>query len=81
MSDVLTIGMATRGEFDGVWFTLTGLSANHPRVHYLVVDNSPERCPRTEAITRAVGGTYLHRPVLRTERDVFQDQRVQWNNQ
>lgn len=62
--DLLTIGMATYGEFDGVWFTLTGLTANHPRVRYLVVDNTPERDPRTEAITRASGGTYLHRPDL-----------------
>lgn len=64
MSDPLTIGMATRGEFDSVWFTLTALTANHPRVRYLVVDNTPQRDPRTEAITRASGGTYLHRPDL-----------------
>ena len=63
-ADLLTIGMATYGEFDSVWFTLTGLTANHPRVKYLVVDNTPERDPRTEAITRASGGTYLHRPDL-----------------
>jgi hypothetical protein len=41
-----------------------GLTANHPRVQYLVVDNTPDRDPRTEAITRASGGTYLHRPDL-----------------
>jgi len=64
MSDLLTIGMATRGEPDDVWFTLTALTANHPRCRYLVVDNTPTYCPRTEAITRASGGTYLHRPDL-----------------
>lgn len=60
----MTVGMATRGEFDSVYFTLTGLAANHPNVRYLVVDNTPERCYRTEGITRAVGGTYIHRPDL-----------------
>ena len=65
MNDLLTIGMATRGEFDSVYFTLTGLAANHPAgVRFVVVDNTPERCPRTEGITRAVGGTYIHRPDL-----------------
>ncbi|QJW98702.1 glycosyltransferase [Frigoriglobus tundricola] len=64
MSDLLTIGMATHGEYDSVWFTLRGLLANHPRVRYLVVDNTPEIDVRTRAITRAVGGTYLHRPDL-----------------
>ena len=64
MSDQLTIGMATRGEFDSLYFTLTALAANHPRVSYLVVDNTPERCERSAAITQAVGGRYLHRPDL-----------------
>ncbi|AWM38124.1 Glycosyl transferase family 2 [Gemmata obscuriglobus] len=64
MSSPLTIGMATRGEPDHVWFVLSALAANHPRVEYLVVDNTPERDPRVEAITRAVGGRYLHRPDL-----------------
>ncbi|AMV24603.1 Glycosyl transferase family 2 [Gemmata sp. SH-PL17] len=63
-SDVLTIGMATHREPDHVWFTLTALHANHPRCRYVVVDNSPERCRRTESITRAVGGAYYHRPDL-----------------
>ena len=56
--------MATYGEYDSVWFTLRGLTANHPRCRYLVVDNSPEIDVRTRAITRASGGTYLHRPDL-----------------
>jgi hypothetical protein len=60
----LTIGMATFKEFSDVWFTLTGLTANHPRVEYLVVDNSPERCTMTENIVRACKGTYYHRPDL-----------------
>lgn len=63
-AETLTIGMATRGEFDSVYFTLSALAANHPKVSYLVVDNTPERCPRTEAITRSVGGRYVHRPDL-----------------
>jgi hypothetical protein len=56
--------MATRGEFDSVWFTLTGLTANHPKVEYVVVDNTPDRDLRTEAITKASGGRYFHRPDL-----------------
>ncbi len=62
--ELLTIGMATHKEPEDVWFTLTALHANHPKVRYVVVDNSPERCRRTEAITRAVGGSYYHRPDL-----------------
>ena len=62
----LTIGMATYNDFDGVYFTLQSLHANHPteEVEYLVVDNAPQRCVRTEAVTRAVGGRYCHRPDL-----------------
>ena len=56
--------MATYAEFDSTYFTLTALAANHPACAYLVVDNAPERCPRTEAIARAVGGRYVHRPDL-----------------
>src|SRR5262245_2903614 len=82
MSDLLTIGVATRGEPDHVWFTLEALAANHPRVQYLVVDNTPERDPRVEAVTRAVGGTYLHRPDLTgtsAPRDaVFRFARTPW---
>src|SRR5437870_1561370 len=81
-SDVLTIGMATRGEPDYVWFVLTALHANHPPCNYIVVDNTPERDPRVEAITRAVGGTYYHRPDLTgtsKPRDaVFQFARTPW---
>ena len=62
--DTLTIGMAMRGEPDHVWFVLQALHAYHPRVSYLVVDNSPERSPPTEAACNAVGGRYLHRPDL-----------------
>jgi hypothetical protein len=64
MSSKLTIGMATFKEFSDVWFTLSALTANHPRVEYLVVDNSPERCTQTEAIVKACKGTYYHRPDL-----------------
>ena len=81
-SDLLTIGMATRGEPDHVWFVLTALHANHPKCRYIVVDNTPERDPRVEAITRAVGGTYYHRPDLTgtsAPRDaVFRFARTPW---
>lgn len=60
----LTIGCATFRDFEGIWMTLESLHAHHPRVHYLVIDNAPEPCTRTRAVTHAVGGRYLHRPDL-----------------
>jgi hypothetical protein len=64
MAPSLTLGMATYEDFDGVYFTLEALHAYHPRAAYLVIDNAPAPCPRTKAVTLAVGGRYLHRPDL-----------------
>ena len=61
---MLTIGMATFQDFDGVYFTLESLHAHHPRCEYLVIDNSPQSCQRTRSVAQAVGGRYLHRPDL-----------------
>lgn len=61
----LTVGLATYKDFDGVYFTLQSLRAHHgTNFDILVLDNAPERCIRTEQVTRAVGGRYLHRPDL-----------------
>lgn len=60
----LTIGIPTYEDFEGVWATLQALSMYHPKVAYLVIDNSPKLCDRTKRITESVGGTYLHRPDL-----------------
>jgi hypothetical protein len=61
----LTVGLATYKDFDGVYFTLQSLRAHHGAgFDVLVLDNAPERCGRTEQVTRAVGGRYLHRPDL-----------------
>lgn len=82
MKPKLTVGMATRGEPDHVWFVLQALHANHPKCDYVVVDNTPERDPRVEAVTRAVGGRYYHRPDLTgtsAPRDaVFRFSRTEW---
>lgn len=81
-NEMLTIGMATRGEPDLLWATLEALHAYHPRVDYLVIDNGPERHPPSEAAARAVGGRYLHRPDLTgtsAPRDaVFRYARTPW---
>jgi hypothetical protein len=61
----LTVALATYRDFDGVYFTLQSLRAHHGTgFDILVLDNAPERCIRTEQVTRAVGGTYYHRPDL-----------------
>lgn len=64
MNTPLTIGIPTYEDPDGVWFTLQGLAMYHPRVSYLVLDNSPRPCDRTQRLLRAIGGTYTHRPDL-----------------
>jgi hypothetical protein len=56
--------MATYQDFDGVWFTVSGLRANHPDVEIIVVDGSPTGCTRTQAICQAAGGRYFHKPNL-----------------
>jgi hypothetical protein len=61
----LTVGLATYRDFDGAYFTLQSLRAHHGNgFDILVLDNAPERCVRTEQVTRAVGGRYIHRPDL-----------------
>ncbi len=61
----LTVGLATYRDFDGVYFTMQSLRAHHGNnFDILVLDNAPERCIRTEQVTRAVGGIYYHRPDL-----------------
>jgi len=61
---LLTVGMATYDDFDGVYFTLQALATYHAPCQYLVIDNAPQGCQRTNHATLAVGGTYLHRPDL-----------------
>ena len=60
----LTIGMATYDDFDGVYFTLQALRAYHPHVPVLVIETTPKRSQRVEAVTLSIGGKYLHRPDL-----------------
>lgn len=62
---ILTIGMATYEDFDGVYFTLQSLNAHHSRdIDIIVIDNAPKKCKRTQSSTLAVGGKYFHRPDL-----------------
>lgn len=62
--NTLTVGMATYQDFDGCYFTITGLRANHPPVDLVVVDNHPTGCPRTRDVCLANGGRYFHKPNL-----------------
>lgn len=62
--DLLTVGCATYEDDAGLYFTLQSLHAHHPHVSYLVIDNAPKSCARSRDVTRAIGGTYLHRPDL-----------------
>ena len=55
---VLTVGMAVYREFESVWATIQGLRANHGDGFALViVDNAPDPCVRTRAVTAAAGGS------------------------
>ncbi len=60
---LLTIGMATFDDFDGVYFTLQSLKAYHDLtdVELLVVDNKPEGCTHTKTICEWTKTRYLHR--------------------
>ena len=53
----LCVGMATHGDFDGVWFTIQALRMYHPEVcdelSFVVIDNDPSG-PTAEAL-RAIG--------------------------
>ena len=63
-ADLLTIGMATYQDFEGVWATLHSLRLHHPRVKLIVVDNAPQGCKQTKSVTTVLGGDYHHRPDL-----------------
>jgi len=61
---LLTIGMATYDDFDGVYFTLQALKAYQDLtdVELVVVDTKPESCKDTAAACNNVGAKYYHRP-------------------
>ena len=60
---LLTIGMATFDDFDGVYFTLQALKAYHDLndVELLVVDSKPGGCQATKDACNWVGARYLLR--------------------
>jgi hypothetical protein len=60
---LLTIGMATYDDYDGVYFTLQALRAYHDLndVELLVVDNLPNGCPHTKSAAEWAKARYLHR--------------------
>lgn len=65
MADTLTVGFAVHDDFQGAYFTVAGLRANHrPDIDILCVDNHPLGCPRTRAVVEAAGGKYHHKPNL-----------------
>ncbi len=53
----LCVGMATHGDYDGVWFTIQALRLYHPEVaddlSFVVIDNDPDAA--TAAALRAIG--------------------------
>lgn len=61
---LLTIGMATYDDFDGVYFTLQALKAYQDLtdVELVVVDTKPESCKDTASTCGNVGAKYYHRP-------------------
>ena len=61
---LLTIGMPTYDDFDGVYFTLQSLKAFHDLedVELLVVDTKPKLCEDTKKACESVGASYYHRP-------------------
>ena len=61
---LLTIGMATYDDFDGVYFTLESLKAYHDLndVELVVVDTKKEPCKDTQNVCNNVGAKYFHRP-------------------
>ena len=61
---LLTIGMATYDDFDGVYFSLQALKAYHDLedVELVVVDTKPESCKDTANACNTVGAKYYHRP-------------------
>jgi len=61
---VLTIGMATYRDFEGVWATIKALQLYHPRVEYVLVDNDIEPCRQSQGAVESAGGRYFYRPDL-----------------
>jgi len=61
---ILTIGMATYDDFDGVYFTLQALKAYQDLedVELVVVDTKKESCKDTANTCNALGVKYFHRP-------------------
>lgn len=61
---LLTIGMATYNDFNGVYFTLQALKAYHDLedVELLVVDTKPELCNETKSTCENAGAKYIHAP-------------------
>lgn len=61
---LLTIGMATYDDFDGVYFTLEALKAYHDLedVELVVVDTKKEACKETTNVCSNVGAKYYHVP-------------------
>ena len=60
---LLTIGMPTYDDFDGVYFTLQSLKAFHDLedVELLVVDTKPKLCEDTKKACESVGASYYHK--------------------
>ena len=61
---ILTIGMATYDDFDGVYFTLQALKAYQDLedVELVVVDTKKESCKDTANTCNAIGAKYFHKP-------------------
>lgn len=61
---LLTIGMATYDDFDGVYFTLQALKAFHnlEDVELLVIDTKPKSCEDTKSACGSAGAKYIHAP-------------------
>ena len=61
---ILTIGMATYDDFDGVYFTLEALKAYQDLegVELVVVDTKKESCKDTANTCNSLGAKYFHRP-------------------
>lgn len=61
---LLTIGMATYDDFEGVYFTLHSLKLNNDLsdCELLVVDSKPEGCQHTKKACADIGARYIHAP-------------------
>ena len=61
---LLTIGMATYDDYDGVYFTLQALKAYQDLedVELVVVDTKKELCKDTQNVCNSIGAKYFHAP-------------------